>query len=223
VICLVLYAFARLIGVPFEVQGLGGLAVLPWPVVLLLPLAAGVVGALLAGLLRGVRFGGRIVLIVGTAVALLSLISPLAQPAEVLWSTRIWLVVMHVITWLLVVPQIARIVGDSQAGGQLSSVTDIAYDAVGRLKALRSPLATQAVAAGILPGKPAADDPNVLTTVSYDGEGRVSRITRPAPLSCCGRTGERAFRSFSWSGTGPATLSVRQKPAFGNWNRVSIT
>lgn len=115
-ICLVLYAFARLLGVPFEIQGLGGLAVLPWLVVLLLPLAAGVLGALLAGLLRGVRFGGRIVLVVGTALALLSLISPLAQPAEVLWSTRIWLVVMHVITWLLVVPQIARIVGDSEPG-----------------------------------------------------------------------------------------------------------
>ena len=99
-------------------------------------------------------------------------------------------------------PALARIVGDSQAGGQLASVTDIAYDAVGRLKALRSPLASQAVAAGILPGKPAADDPNVLTTVSYDGEGRVSRVTRPAPLSCCGRTGEPAFRSFKWSGTG---------------------
>ena len=104
-------------------------------------------------------------------------------------------------------PAITRIVGDSQAGAQLSSVTDIAYDAVGRIKALRSPLATQAVAAGILPGKPAADDPNVLTTVTYDREGRVTRVTRPAPLSCCGRTGERAWRGFKWSGPGSAEVS----------------
>jgi hypothetical protein len=116
VICLILYAFARVIGVPFEVQGVGGVAVLPWIVVLLLPLAAGVAGAALAGLLRGVRFGGRIVLLVGTVLALLSCISPIVQPAEVIWSTRIWLLVMHVITWLLVVPQIARIVGDADPG-----------------------------------------------------------------------------------------------------------
>jgi hypothetical protein len=116
VACLLLYILARLIGVPFEVQGLGGVSVLPWLVVLLVPLAAGVVGALLAGLLLGVRFSGRIVLIVGTVLALLSCISPLVQPAEVLWSTRIWLLVMHVITWLLVVPQIARIVGDAEPG-----------------------------------------------------------------------------------------------------------
>jgi hypothetical protein len=116
VICLILYVFARVIGVPFEVQGVGGVAVLPWIVVLLIPLAAGVAGAALAGLLRGVRFGGRIVLLIGTVLALLSCISPIVQPAEVIWSTRIWLLVMHVITWLLVVPQIARIVGDADPG-----------------------------------------------------------------------------------------------------------
>jgi hypothetical protein len=53
---------------------------------------------------------------VGTAVALLSCASPLLQPDDVIWSTRIWLLVPHVITWFLVVPQIARIVGDSEPG-----------------------------------------------------------------------------------------------------------
>lgn len=116
VICLIVYLFARLIGVPFLVQGMTGITPVPWFVVLLLPLAAGVVGALLAGLMRGVPHGGRIVLVVGTLIALASLIAPLSQPDEVLWSTRIWLLVMHVITWLLVVPQIARIVGDADPG-----------------------------------------------------------------------------------------------------------
>jgi RHS repeat-associated protein len=117
---------------------------------------------------------------------------------------------------------LARIVGDSQAGGQLSSVTDMAYDQAGRLKAVRSPLATRAVAAGILPGKPAADDPNVLTTISYDSAGRVSRVTRPAPLSCCGRTGPRAWRSFTWSaGDGQVTQAVRASDSSQTLSRLT--
>jgi hypothetical protein len=38
------------------------------------------------------------------------------QPADVALSTLIWLTVFHVITWLLVVPQIARIIGDTEPG-----------------------------------------------------------------------------------------------------------
>jgi hypothetical protein len=36
------------------------------------------------------------------------------QPSSVLWSTRIWLLVMHVIAWFLIVPQLARVAGDSE-------------------------------------------------------------------------------------------------------------
>ena len=107
--------------------------------------------------------------------------------------------------------RLARIVQDSQAGGQLSSVTDLAYDSVGRLFKVRSPLATQAVAAGVLKGAPASNSPDVLTTVSYDDDGRVSRITRPAPLSTS-RTGERAWRSFSWSTDGGSITQTIRGP-----------
>jgi hypothetical protein len=49
-------------------------------------------------------------------LALVSLSGPLLQPSDIGWSTRILLALMHVITWLLVVPQLARIVRDSEPG-----------------------------------------------------------------------------------------------------------
>lgn len=112
---LLVYGIGRLLGVPFEVvrPGVEGLAVVPWFAVLLVPVLVAVAGGLLAALVRGRARCRSIVLWGGTLLALASLASPLLQPAEVLWSTRIWLVVPHVITWFLVVPQIARIVGDS--------------------------------------------------------------------------------------------------------------
>ena len=73
-------------------------------------------GALLACLARGWRSAGRIVFWLGTLVALLSCLVPILQPAEVGWSTRILLIAMHAVTWALVVPQIARIVADSEPG-----------------------------------------------------------------------------------------------------------
>lgn len=111
---LVVYGIGRLLGVPFEVVAPGGgLQVVPWFVVLLVPVAAAVLGGLLAALARGHARCRSTVLWVGTVIAIASLAGPLVQPAEVLWSTRLWLVVPHLITWILVVPQIARIVGDS--------------------------------------------------------------------------------------------------------------
>ena len=115
---LALYGVGRLLGVPFEVvrPGSDSLQVVPWFLMLLAPLLAAVVGALLAAIMLGRRHARRIVFWGGTAIALMSCASPLLQPADVPWSTRIWLVIPHVITWFLVVPQIARIVGDSEPG-----------------------------------------------------------------------------------------------------------
>lgn len=115
---LVVYGFARLIGVSFEVAvpGSSNLQVMPWFVVLLVPVVAALAGVLLASLALGRLHAQRLVFWLGTAIALASLLSPLIQPAEVGWSTRLWLVIPHVITWFLVVPQIARIVGDSEPG-----------------------------------------------------------------------------------------------------------
>jgi hypothetical protein len=115
---LTIYGLGRLLGVPFEVMSPGSesLQVVPWFIMLLVPLLAALVGALLAALMLGRRHARRIVFWAGTGIAVLTCAIPLVQPDDVLWSTRIWLLIPHVITWFLVVPQIARIVGDSEPG-----------------------------------------------------------------------------------------------------------
>lgn len=114
---LLIYLVGRLFGVEFAVsRGGEAVASIPWPVVLLLPLGAAVVFALLSALLRGWPHAGRIDFWLGTVAALASMVGPLVQPDTVGWPTRILLVLMHVVTWFLVVPQIARIVGDSEPG-----------------------------------------------------------------------------------------------------------
>ncbi len=118
ILCLVVYLIGRLLGVPFEVATSSGaaLTVIPWLAVLLVPMAAAFAAALLGSLVRGQRAAGRIVFWLGTLVAAASCLVPILQPSGVYWSTRILLIAMHAITWLLVVPQIARIVGDSEPG-----------------------------------------------------------------------------------------------------------
>jgi hypothetical protein len=119
-LCLVVYGIGRLAGIPFDVvYGPESLVTVYWLVVLIVPFVAGVVGALVASLARGLPRAGRLVFWVGTLIALISCWFPLDQPASVDWPTRILLLVMHVITWFLVVPQIARIVGDSEPGAHV--------------------------------------------------------------------------------------------------------
>ncbi|MFZ8911154.1 MAG: DUF6069 family protein [Candidatus Nanopelagicales bacterium] len=115
---LTIYGLGRLLGVPFEVMSPGSesLQVVPWFLMLIVPLLAALVGALVAALMLGRRHARRIVFWAGTGIAVLTCAIPLVQPDDVLWSTRIWLLIPHVITWFLVVPQIARIVGDSEPG-----------------------------------------------------------------------------------------------------------
>jgi hypothetical protein len=117
-ISLVIYAIGTLAGVPFEASR--GVDVVPtfvpWFVVLLLPLAAGLLGALLSSLMLGRAHARRVVFWSGTLIAIASCASPILQPAAVSWSARILLLLMHVVTWFLVVPQLARIVGDSEPG-----------------------------------------------------------------------------------------------------------
>jgi len=115
-VCLVLYGIARLLGVPMEVETAAGVAVVPWFSVLLLPLIAAEIGAIASLIVRGRRGAGRIVFWGGTLIAIASFLPVVVQPEDVLWSTRIWLGVMHVVTWILVVPQIARIISDSEPG-----------------------------------------------------------------------------------------------------------
>ena len=115
-VCLVLYGIARLFGAPMEIDTMDGGAVVPWFIVLLIPVVAGVIGAIAALLLRGRRAAGRIVFWTGTTLAVASLSLLLLPPGATDLSTKIWLAIMLVVTWLFVVPQVARIVGDSESG-----------------------------------------------------------------------------------------------------------
>lgn len=113
----ILYVFARLIGVPFVAAPPGQPAqLIPWFLMFLAPLIAALAFGLLSYFVLGRRHAQRIAFWAGTAAAAVSLVSPLVQPADVLWSTRIWLSVFQVVAWILIVPQIARIVGDSEPG-----------------------------------------------------------------------------------------------------------
>lgn len=124
VLSLLVSLVGRAIGVDYDAVtpwvGDGVVAAVTSLAMLLNPLIAGVVAALLSSLAVGRTQGGRLVYLGGTLIALASLAIPLAlQPESVTWSTRIWLCVPHVITWFLVVPQLARIVGDSEPGAHV--------------------------------------------------------------------------------------------------------
>lgn len=115
IICLLIRLLTGLFGVDYLVARPGSeqLQPVPWPVVLLLPLAVGVVSSLIAAVFLGVRGCQRWVFWLGTAALIASLAAPLLQPGAVTWPTRIWLTMMHLVTWAIIVPQVARVVGDS--------------------------------------------------------------------------------------------------------------
>ena len=87
---------------------------MPWLAPLLLPLMAAVVGALLVSLLRGRAHAGRFTYWIGTLIALASMAGPVLRAQDI--PTAILLALMHIITWVLVVPQLARIATDSEPG-----------------------------------------------------------------------------------------------------------
>ena len=114
VLSLAVYGIGRAAGVPFTVATDAGTVQVPWIAPLLIPLAAAVVAALLVSLLRGRSHAGRITTVVGTVVALLSMAGPVLRSQDI--PTGVLLALMHVITWVLVVPQLARIATDSEPG-----------------------------------------------------------------------------------------------------------
>jgi hypothetical protein len=119
IVCLVIRLVATLFGVDFAVQQpfrgaeVGQLEAVPWAATFVLPLIAGIAGAAVAAIFLNVKGCRHWVFWLGTLALLLSLASPLTQPDNVPWSTRIRLAIMHVVTWVIVVPQVARVVGDS--------------------------------------------------------------------------------------------------------------
>lgn len=114
-LCWLLYGIATLFGTDFDVQaGVGeGLQHVAWYMVLIMPIVSGLAFALFAAALRRRRGCRRTTLLLGYGLGALSLLAVLLQPSAVTWPTKIWLLVLHVVTILLVVPQVARVVGDS--------------------------------------------------------------------------------------------------------------
>ena len=76
--------------------------------------------------------------------------------------------------------QLARLVDFGNAGADGAKVTDLAYDNIGRVAKMRTPLVTAAQAAA---DKTSAqpDDDSLLTALQYDDTGRVSKIRAAAP------------------------------------------
>ncbi len=115
-----MYGFARLIGVPMIVETDRIPTVITWLAIAVVPLAAAEAGAMASLLARGLRHAGRIVFWSGTVIAVGSLAVPIMSAEQI--STAIWLCIPHVITWFLVVPQIARIIGDTEPSARINRV-----------------------------------------------------------------------------------------------------
>lgn len=117
---LIVFAIARLFGVPMDVVLEGTTIPVYWFAVLLVPIAAAQVGAMASLLARGIPHAQRIVFWVGTVIAIASIAAPFLTATLV--STGIVLAIMHAITWGLVVPQIARIIGDTEPNAHVDRV-----------------------------------------------------------------------------------------------------
>lgn len=111
------YGFARLIGVPMVVETDRLPEVISWIAVIVVPLAAAEAGAMASLLMRGRKHARSVVFWTGTVIAIASLGFTIMRSELI--STAIWLSIPHVITWFLVVPQIARIIGDSEPGARV--------------------------------------------------------------------------------------------------------
>ena len=120
ILSLIVYAFARLIGVPLEVDTNQLPVMVPWIAIVVVPLAAAQIGAMASLLARGLPHAQQIVFWAGTIIALASLAFPIMRSESV--SNAIWLSIPHLITWFLVVPQIARIIGDTEPSARIDRV-----------------------------------------------------------------------------------------------------
>jgi hypothetical protein len=109
VVSFVLWLIAGAIGMPTEVNVQGqGITSLAWFQFVAFATFAGLGGGIVAGLLRNRVNAFRTFNIIAIVVLVVSMIPPLAQPAEVAWSTRIILMVTHVIVYITVVKSIQR-------------------------------------------------------------------------------------------------------------------
>lgn len=117
VLCLALYGIGHLLGITFTRTTSLTQTTIGWTAALVVPIIVGILSALIASLVRGIPHAGRVVFWAGTILGIASCAVPLHQADN--WGSRVVLVMMHAITWALVVPQVARIVGDSEPGASV--------------------------------------------------------------------------------------------------------
>ena len=100
---------AGAIGMPAAVNVTGqGVVDLAWFQFIGLSFFAGIGGGIVAGFLRNRPGGFRTFNIIAIVVLVISMIGPIAQPEEVAWSTRIVLMITHVLVYITVVKAIQR-------------------------------------------------------------------------------------------------------------------
>ena len=117
-LCEVMYGIGRIFGTNFEVKtgSSDQLAALPPFTPFVLPLVVAVLAALVVALLFRRAGGAFWVLTLGFMLTILSLGIPLFQPSGVTWPTKIWLVLMHLVTGAIVVPALAFSLRPRRAG-----------------------------------------------------------------------------------------------------------
>jgi hypothetical protein len=121
----VIYWVGRFLGVPFEVHRPGGgLILVNWSLVLITCVLAGVMGALLAAVVRALPQAPTWVAAGGALLTVASLAYPLLlQSADVEPSTRIWLAVLHVVAGVIIVWSLSRgVTSDDPPPGALEAL-----------------------------------------------------------------------------------------------------
>ncbi len=108
-LCEVMYGIGRIFGTNFEVKtgSSDQLTSIPPFMPFVLPLVVAVLAALVVALLFRRAGGAFWVLTLGFMLTILSLGLPLFQPSTVTWPTKIWLLLMHLTTGVIVVPALA--------------------------------------------------------------------------------------------------------------------
>lgn len=108
-LCALMYGVGRVFGTDFQVTvgGSDQLRDVSFLGVFVAPIVVGALSAYVAALLFRRPSGFLFVLLFGFAFTVLSLFVPLIQPSDVTWPTRLWLVAMHLVTGVIVVPVVA--------------------------------------------------------------------------------------------------------------------
>ena len=125
-----------------------------------------------------------------------------AAPAGMLCQVKFWDGSTSAIFYVATksgAPSIGRLVDFPEAGGNGALVTDLAYDDVGHIATVRSPLVASAAASNVI----GADDSQFWTRAVYSADGKVVSLTDGA--SAAGAT--RCVRSYNYESPQYTTAS----------------